>query len=207
MVGENAVPHHLDDGNTPVSVLLVDDNRQWARSWLVISKPSIHLSPSILHWSPNEAMLQLGEFDIDCVVADYQMPEVDGLELLERLRRERPELPYILATSEGSEDIASAAIDAGVSDYVVKDPRVDQLSVFASKIHRAVEAARLRQAMAESERRYRSLTEQSSDAILIIQDDELVFYNQRLIDLTGRPRSWFRIGRGPYCDRSPRRPR
>jgi len=45
--------------------------------------------------------------------------------------------------------------------------------------------------MAESERRYRSLTEQSSDAILIIQDDELVFYNQRLIDLTGRPRSWF----------------
>jgi len=191
MVGENAVPHHLDDGNTPVSVLLVDDNEQWARfvaSDLEAEYPSITVHLAL---SPNEAMLQLGEFDIDCVVADYQMPEVDGLELLERLRRERPELPYILATSEGSEDIASAAIDAGVSDYVVKDPRVDQLSVFASKIHRAVEAARLRQAMAESERRYRSLTEQSSDAILIIQDDELVFYNQRLIDLTGRPRSWF----------------
>lgn len=137
MVGENAVPHHLDDGNTPVSVLLVDDNEQWARfvaSDLEAEYPSITVHLAL---SPNEAMLQLGEFDIDCVVADYQMPEVDGLELLERLRRERPELPYILATSEGSEDIASAAIDAGVSDYVVKDPRVDQLSVFASKIHRA----------------------------------------------------------------------
>jgi len=68
---------------------------------------------------------------------------------------------------------------------------VNQLSVFASKIQRAVEAARLRQAIAESERRYRSLTEQSSDAIVIVQNGALVFYNQRLIDLTRRPRTWF----------------
>ena len=191
MIDEATVPPHRDRDDGPISVLLVDDNEQWARfiaSDLEDHDPSLTVHIAL---SPNEAMLRLGELDIDCVVADYQMPEVDGLQLLGRLREDHPELPYILATSEGSEDVASAAIDAGVSDYVVKDPRVDQLTVFASKIRRAVESARLRQAMAESERRYRSLTEQSSDAILIVQNDRVVFANQRLSDLTGQSRSWF----------------
>ncbi len=193
MVDLKASSHQT--GDDAITVLLVDDNEQWARfiaSDIEAEYPSLTVHIAL---SPNEAMLRLGELDIDCVVADYQMPEVDGLELLERLRRDHPGLPYILATSEGSEDIASAAIDAGVSDYVVKDPRVDQLSVFASKIQRAVETARLRNEIAESERRYRSLTEQSSDGIIIVQDGTLAFYNQWFVDLTGRDRRWFEPAR------------
>ena len=191
MPNRQTVIDSREPGDEPITVLLVDDNEQWAQfvaTDLEAEYPSLTVHVAL---SPNEAMLRLGELDIDCVVADYQMPEVDGLELLERFHQEHPEIPYILATSEGSEDIASAAIDAGVSDYVIKDPRVDQLSVFASKIQRAVETARLRNEIAESERRYRSLTEQSSDGIIIVQDGTLAFYNQRFVDLTGRRRLWF----------------
>lgn len=191
MANRETVTDSGEPGDEQITVLLVDDNEQWAQflaTDLEAEYPSLTVHVAL---SANEGMLRLDELDIDCVVADYLMPEVDGLELLERFRQAYPDIPYILATSEGSEDVASAAIDAGVSDYVIKDPRVDQLSVFTSKILRAVETARLRNEIVESERRYRSLTEQSSDGIIIVQDGILAFYNQRFIKLLECPHAWF----------------
>ena len=53
----------------------------------------------------------------DCVVSDYDMPEMNGQELLEAVRETRPELPFILFTGKGSEEIASKAISAGVTSH------------------------------------------------------------------------------------------
>ena len=44
---------------------------------------------------------------VDCVVSDYSMPETDGLEFLRAVRKEDGELPFLLLTGRGSEDIAS----------------------------------------------------------------------------------------------------
>ena len=63
-----------------------------------------------------------GDFEsgvpFDCIVSDYDMPGMNGLEFLEAVREEHPDLPFILFTGEGSEEIASEAITAGVSDYL-----------------------------------------------------------------------------------------
>ena len=56
----------------------------------------------------------------DCVVSDHEMPGMDGLEFLDVVRERRPELPFVLLTGKGSEDLASKAISAGVTDYVQK---------------------------------------------------------------------------------------
>ncbi len=56
----------------------------------------------------------------DCIVSDYDMPELDGIEFLERVREEYPEMPFILFTGKGSESVASQAISAGVTDYLEK---------------------------------------------------------------------------------------
>ncbi|MFB6219088.1 MAG: response regulator, partial [Halobacteriaceae archaeon] len=59
-----------------------------------------------------------GEFD--CVVSDYDMPGMDGLELLDAVSADHPDLPFVLFTGKGSEEIASEAISAGVTDYLQK---------------------------------------------------------------------------------------
>jgi len=143
----------------------------------------------------NEAMLVLEERDdIDCIVSDYRMPQVDGLQLLERVRGDDRDLPFVLVTSAGSEDVAASAIDADVTDYLVKEPGTDQTSTFVDKIRSAVAQYRLRQAIEESEDRYRTVIEQSRDAIAILQDGVLVFCNQRTVALTGRDREALRSG-------------
>lgn len=169
-----------------IHVLLVDDNEQWARFVATeLEEYDSGLVATVVH-SANEAMSTLRDSrDVDCVVADYQMPEIDGLQLLERIQEERPGTTFIMLTGEGSEDVASRAIDSGVSDYMVKDPRSDQTSLLVKKIRTAVTQDRLYRAIREGEERYRTVIERTQDSIAILQDGELVFWNQRLCELVG----------------------
>jgi CheY-like chemotaxis protein len=54
------------------------------------------------------------------VVTDLQMPGMDGLELTEQLKMQLPLVPVVLTTSQGSEEIAAAALQRGAASYVPK---------------------------------------------------------------------------------------
>jgi PAS domain S-box-containing protein len=178
-------PPRPDDDR--IDVLLVDDNEEWAElARNRIERATDDIAVTVVE-SANEAMVTLQDVaDIDCLVVDYMMPRVTGLQLLERVREEHPQLPYLLITSEGSEDVAAQAIDAGVTDYIVKDPSRDQTPLFVSRIRSAVEQYRLRQLLEESETRYRTVIEQSRDALVILEQGQVVFANRRLAEITGR---------------------
>jgi len=169
-----------------IRVLLVDDNEQWAqyiKGELENRTEGLEVSTA---FTANEAVTNLHEKDsYDCVVADYHMPEADGIQLLQTVRDENPDLPFILVTGEGSENVASQAIEEDVTDYIKKDPRDNQIGLFANRIEKAVEQYRLHQRIEESEERYRTVTEQTQEAVAIIQDDRLVFCNERLSEITG----------------------
>ena len=73
---------------------------------------------------------RVADHAVDCVVVDHDPPAVDGIELLDAIRAERSDLPVVLRTDEGSEELASDAIAAGVSAYLHTDeiePLVDRL--------------------------------------------------------------------------------
>ena len=63
----------------------------------------------------------------DLVVTDLQMPGLNGLELVERLRREYPLIPVVLMTGAGSEQVAVEAIEKGASSYVPKKELANDL--------------------------------------------------------------------------------
>lgn len=61
------------------------------------------------------------------VLTDLQMPGVDGLTLVERVREQYPRVPVLLMTGQGSEEIAIAALKAGAASYVPKRKLAEQL--------------------------------------------------------------------------------
>lgn len=70
----------------------------------------------------------------DLIVTDLQMPEMNGLELVEAIKREYPSIPVILMTARGSEDIAAEALRKGAASYVPKTRLGDQLRETVSRI-------------------------------------------------------------------------
>jgi signal transduction histidine kinase/DNA-binding NarL/FixJ family response regulator len=84
------------------------------------------------------ALERLERERFDCIVSDYEMPGMDGLKLLDAVRETYPDIPFILLTGGGSEQIASKAITAGVTDYLKKGDGREQFAVLANRIENAI---------------------------------------------------------------------
>ncbi|MFB6300225.1 MAG: response regulator [Halobacteriales archaeon] len=110
----------------------------------------------------------LREHDIDCIVSDYDMPSMDGLEFLRLLRGEQIECPFILYTGKGSEEIASEAVSAGVTDYLQKEVGTDQYTVLANRIENAAAQYRAEKHVKRTQDRFRKLIQHSTDVISIV---------------------------------------
>ncbi|PSP59645.1 hypothetical protein BRC73_06415 [Halobacteriales archaeon QH_7_66_37] len=109
--------------------------------------------------------------DVDCVVSDYDMPGTNGLELLGMVRGACPDLPFILFTGKGSEEIASEAISAGVTNYLQKEGSTEQFAVLANSIENAVTKHRAVAALETERDRFSVLFENAPDAIAFYEFD------------------------------------
>jgi PAS domain S-box-containing protein len=122
----------------------------------------------------------------DCVVSDYDMPGQNGIEFLEQVRAEYPDLPFILFTGKGSEAIASEAISAGVTEYLQKETGTDQYTVLANRITNVVEQFRAQEALEASQQRLSLFIEQSSLGVIEWDDDfEVVQVNAAAEEILG----------------------
>jgi PAS domain S-box-containing protein len=100
--------------------------------------------------SASEGLDRLAAAAFDCVVSDYDMPKMNGIEFLETVRATYPDLPFVLFTGKGSEEIASEAVSVGVSDYLQKRGGTERYTLLANRIenlvaqHRAEEGLQTR---------------------------------------------------------------
>ncbi len=111
------------------------------------------------------------------VVSDYQMPRMDGIQLLVLVRERYGPLPFILFTGRGREEVVIQAINEGADFYVQKggDPKA-QFAELAHQTQVAIERRATERALEESERRFRALIQNSSDIIRIIDRDGRIAY-------------------------------
>jgi PAS domain S-box-containing protein len=89
----------------------------------------------------------MAEGGFDAVITDYQLKWSDGLWVLRRCQESYPDLPVIMCTDTGNEEVAVEGMKAGLSDYVLKSHRA-RLPV---AVRESVERGRLRRAQAEAE--------------------------------------------------------
>ncbi|POG55569.1 PAS domain S-box protein [Haloferax marisrubri] len=108
----------------------------------------------------------------DCIVCDCDMPDVDGLDVLRRVRDEHPDLPVILFTGKARDEIVNEALSAGATDYLRKGDDTSQYRLLATRIENAVERTRA------SRDRTRGLAaiETAHDAICILDTDGTIEY-------------------------------
>ncbi len=133
------------------------------------------------------AVSMMAEARFDAIVSDYQMPEADGLDLLKRVRGSGDNIAFILLTGRGREDVAIDALNSGADFYIQKglDPR-SQFHELANMIRQAVHSNQVERELRQSEERYRSLAESSTDFIIVLGKDGRVEYvNKCLLDTMG----------------------
>ena len=115
-------------------------------------------SDAVFAQDGREALQVIGEQQPDVVLTDLQMPEMDGLELVNKIRLNYPSIPVILMTAFGSEEVAAKALRAGAASYVPKKTLRQSLGEALRVVLAAVDATRqrdqVRQFLVDSEARF-----------------------------------------------------
>lgn len=149
-----------------INVLHVDDDSEHlkvVRRYLRLIDPQIVVESL---GSSHEALEMLPKREFDCLVSDYVMPEIDGITFAKKVR-ELSDVPFILYTGQGSEEVASAAFEAGIDDYLRKEFDRSHYQVLVKRIRTAVDKHRAEEALRLREEQYRKMVETSPDAITV----------------------------------------
>ena len=149
----------------PTRVLLVDDDPSLA-DLMASQLGDLDRGFSVqVETDPNDALEAVEAGQVDCVVSDHHMPQMTGLELLRYVREMDADLPFILFTARGSEEIASDAVSEGVTDYFRKRRGSDQWRVLANRIENAAARYRAEEAVQRREAALRQLARTVVDSV------------------------------------------
>ena len=121
-----------------IRVLYVDDNTASLqfRSHVLSEFDSIAVSTATCVTAGLE---RLDRGDIDCVLSDLNMPNRDGIEFLAAVRKRHPQIPFILFSGSQPDGVVREALDANVTDYVVKTDADGFHDVLVNRIEQFVE--------------------------------------------------------------------
>ncbi len=112
-------------------ILIAEDERKMRRILQIIlssQKYDIDLAQD-----GNEAWQQFQQCHYDLVITDLKMPGMDGMQLLERLYADKPEVPVIVITAYGSVDSAVKAMKEGAYDYISKPFENEEIQLIVAK--------------------------------------------------------------------------
>jgi len=104
----------------PARVLLIEDSAETARLLAGALGAGSDPFEVAAAGSARDGLAHLAANPVDCVLLDYRLPDADGLECLRTIRQRHPDLPVVVITGAGSEEVAVEAMKLGASDYLVK---------------------------------------------------------------------------------------
>jgi PAS domain S-box-containing protein len=177
-----------DEGEPPskrrILVLHVDDQPEFG-DLVTANLERLDEQMTVCSRETGDAALEtLADQPVDCVISDYQMPDMDGIELLRTVRDEHPNLPFILFTGRGSEEVASTAIEAGVTSYLRKSGG-ECYEQLRHRVRNAVSRQRSQRLAKVRNDRLLALYEQT-DGFYVLDDEwRITYWNQEIAERTG----------------------
>jgi signal transduction histidine kinase len=153
----------------PISVLLIEDNEHdriaFARS-LHNSGKEFHIS----NCEKAEKALEKFAADLkayDLVVVDYDLPGMNGLDFFRRLQQMNNIPPVVMLTGAGSENLAVEALQAGMYDYIIKDPALGYLKLLPLKLAEVRKRKMERKARRESQAALRKAHDELENRVAV----------------------------------------
>jgi PAS domain S-box-containing protein len=105
---------------------------------------------------PDEKTLNTAlEGDFDLVITDYELFWSDGLQVVERIKSQHPNVPVVMFTGSGNEEVAVEAMKAGTLDYITKAPK--NFTRLRTSVVTALERRKHAVELARAEQRYKEL--------------------------------------------------
>ena len=166
----------MSDDSDRIHVLHVDDDPDFATLTARVLEDECERLEVLTASSADEGLSRLETAAVDCVVSDYDMPGRNGVEFLEAVRERYQDLPFILFTGKGSEEIAAEAVRAGATDYLQKSAGTDQYALLANRVTNAAERYATERELRETHRRFRKLLERSADYVHVVDPDGVITY-------------------------------
>jgi len=170
-------------------VLVVDDEPALLELTRIYLERSGDLQVEVTP-SPLRALDLLQATPYDAIVADYEMPEINGITFLKEVRKRGVKTPFIIFSGRGREEVVIEAINSGADFYLQKGGNPS--TQFAELRNMILQAVRWGQAEAEVQRSkdlYQSIFEHTSAATVIIEGNMTVaLVNGEFTRLTGYSR-------------------
>jgi PAS domain S-box-containing protein len=136
----------------------------------------------------DEALEKLSTTQYDVVISDYEMPQKNGLDFLKELRDQKNPISFILFTGKVREEIAIQALNLGAEGYHNKQGSPETVyKELSQNVKTIVAHNRAKKLLFESEKKYRTLVEQSTQGLLLGQGPKphVVFVNSAMAKITG----------------------
>ncbi len=116
------------------------------------------------------ALERIRNSSYDAIISDYQMPQMDGIAFLKEIRHEYPDLPFIIFTGKGREEVVIAALNNGADHYLQKggEPTA-QFAELAHNLNLSIERRRSKETIIHLNRIY-SMVSRMSKAMVNIGD-------------------------------------
>jgi PAS domain S-box-containing protein len=181
------------------SILYVDDDENLLGLNKIFLEKSGEFQVDTVSSAP-EALDRIAAIRYDAILSDYQMPEMDGIEFLKLVRTRHGDLPFILFTGRGREDVVIDAVNNGVDYYIQKGPDLKaMIAELRYKILRAVERRQIQSDLKKSREDLNDIINFLPDALCVIDTEgKVIAWNQAMETITGISKNEM-IGRGGYA--------
>jgi PAS domain S-box-containing protein len=178
---------------TSLDILLVEDDEIDAMHFMrALHKSQVEIGEVRTCKYAEEALQLLDVWLPSCIFLDYQLPKTNGLELLKKIKRQAPNLPVIVLTSQGDERIAVEMMKAGAMDYFPKaEITSEKLTKTFHTMGKMLEAEKGREQarleLAEKEEFINKIALLSPNIIYVIDIEKWtnIFHNKQISKILG----------------------
>jgi predicted transcriptional regulator/DNA-binding NarL/FixJ family response regulator len=163
-----------------INLLYVDDESILHKTF----KPTMEMLTGFRVDSAQSGMQALDMIEntsYDTIISDYDMPGMNGLELLKIIRGRGNDIPYIIFTGKSSEEVVIEALNSGADFYLLKDAEIDNIcSELKRKIPPLVEERIIKITQSEKREAMQDLIDHSPDSAFLFNADKKIITANRV---------------------------